>query len=195
MGHYITYEIAEDENHIWRIAEDFAYYNADRRINPNGEYHGVLTIHKEMQPFETHQDAHNYLQHTCTKRCDDHAVPFYAPVKQRTNKKIQDLQRRILETRDKYYDLDAKSWIGYRTSAYIGCPECGSKIDKKHLKQGENLCPCCRTDLRPPSTHKRLNGYIEKIKELENRLKTEEKIEYKKGKQVIMWLAKLEIDE
>lgn len=193
MGHLTTYEVAKDEKQIWRIAQDFAFYNTDREENPDGDYHGWLTIHTNMQPFETQEDAYNYLQQICTKSYDDHAVPFYAPVEAKTNTKIQELQRRIEETLAKRSELDQKSWVGYRTSAFIGCQNCKSKINKECLRKENNLCPCCNFDLRPPSTRERLTNYVNKIRELNKRLHLEQTKVNKQTAQTIMWLVKLEI--
>lgn len=193
MGHLIAHEIAESKERILSIAEEFAFYNSDREENPTGSYHGHLTIHSNMRPFETQEDAYNYLQRICTRSYDDHAVPFYEPKEPQTNKKVQDLQRRIEETFTKHNELDQKSWVGYRTSAFIGCQNCKSKINREYLRNEDNHCPCCNSDLRPPSTLERLANYNIKIRELNKRLHLEQTKANKQAPQNVMWLVKLEI--
>lgn len=193
MGHLITHEVVDSLEEIEREAVEFAFYNTDREENPTGSYHGNLTIHTDTQPFETQEDAYNYLQRICTRSYDDHAVPFYAPVENQTNNKIQDLQRRIEETLTKRSELDQKSWVGYRTSAFIGCPNCKSKINRQCIRNEDNQCPCCHFDLRPPSTLDRLANYINKIRELNKRLHIEQTKANKQAPQKVLWLVKLEI--
>lgn len=67
--------------------------------------------------------------------------------------------------------------IHRRSSTYIGCPECGSKLYLGYIK-GEK-CPLCNTDLRPKSTIEKIKWYDKKTKECR---KNKEKC----------WLAKIE---
>lgn len=193
MGYLITHVVAETEDQIWTKANEFAFYNTDRDENPNGEYHGNLTIHTEMQPFETQEEAYNYLEIIRTEYYDDHAVPFYVPVRQVSTRKIQDLQRSIEEKIAKHTELSRGSWVGYKTSSFIECPACKSKINRECLRKEDNQCPCCKSDLRPPSTLYRLSKSMSKITELREQLDDEQAKANKGVAQNIMWLVKLEI--
>lgn len=68
--------------------------------------------------------------------------------------------------------------IHLRTSKYIGCPVCGSKLYLGYIK-GEK-CPLCGMDLRASSTIEKIKWYDRKAKEIAAKYKTK------------YWLAKIE---
>ena len=77
--------------------------------------------------------------------------------------------------------------IKNRTSEYIGCPKCGSKLKASYLR-GES-CPLCRADLRSPTTLDRLNKAQQRMEELQRKMEEQHK---KETKPVVRWLVKAE---
>ncbi len=69
-------------------------------------------------------------------------------------------------------------FIHKRTSKYVDCPECGSKLNLSYIR-GEK-CPLCGTDLKPESTIEKINWYDRKADECAKKYRQE------------FWLAKIE---
>ena len=68
--------------------------------------------------------------------------------------------------------------IHKRTSKYVGCPECGSRLNLGYIR-GEK-CPLCGTDLRPESSIEKIKWHDKKASECAKKYKQE------------FWLAKIE---
>jgi transcription initiation factor IIE alpha subunit len=73
-------------------------------------------------------------------------------------------------------------------AAYIGCPNCGSKLNKERLRS--EYCPLCNGDLRAVSTLERIESYKKRIADYEAKIK-EERLK-RKNKAEIKWLVKFE---
>lgn len=104
------------------------------------------------------------------------AIPF---CRTKTSKKMDDLERRMHETRVKHNAYFAAHRVADQKAAYIGCPDCGSKINKDYFvrnkSRGVDACPVCNANLASETTKKTLAGYLQKIKELETQLEAEKK--------------------
>ena len=106
------------------------------------------------------------------------AVPFCRV----DNKKTKDLERRIVETRKKSQEYIANHRVADQKAAFIGCPDCKSKIAKMYFeglkKQSVYMidrCPVCHTSMLSETAKKTLKGYDDKIKTLEKELEVEKK--------------------
>ena len=104
------------------------------------------------------------------------AIPFCRTA---TTKKMQDLERRIEETRQKHTNYLAAHRVADQKAAFIGCPDCGSKINRNYFVErrtlGADWCPVCNANLASETTKNTLKGYMQKIKELETQLEAEKK--------------------
>lgn len=188
---YVTVDKVEN---IWVEAELFANECSDRSFSSDGRYHGNLTIHNDIEPLPSPLEAENYmafLESQTNEHCVDHAIPFYKPVKQLNTNKMADVKDRIHETYIKRDEYIEKTSVYYRTSAFIGCPYCKSKLNREALGKN-NFCPLCRTDLRAPSIQQRIQNYEDKIEELEKKFHIEKDKASRKGKQKLAWFVKLE---
>lgn len=67
-----------------------------------------------------------------------------------------------------------------RTSAFIGCVKCGSKLSRVHLTS--NKCPVCHEDLRSTTELNAIDALKKKAKTLQERIKAEEARLRKKSK-------------
>lgn len=152
---------------------------------------GYLFLQKE--PLEDYDAAQEYLDSPEISkywRRKNVAVQYYETENLKPTKKIEDLKRRIDETTDKAakYSL-AHSVINFKAD-YVGCPSCGSKLNKKYLNES-NKCPLCKTDMSSETTKKTMKGYYDKINMLKKQLKEEEKKNAKKGE--IRWLISAQL--
>ena len=72
-------------------------------------------------------------------------------------------QQKVFEWTRKRDEYIKKHSIHNRSSKFIGCPECGSKLYLGYVK-GER-CPLCNQDLRADSTLEKIKWYDQKIDE------------------------------
>lgn len=89
-----------------------------------------------------------------------------------------------------------------RTSQFIGCEKCGSKINSlwfsyKSGKFRTDKCAVCDFDLRSPTTKTRVEKFHKDIKELRKLISTEEtKLQDRvnaRHKPKVQWLLKVEV--
>ena len=105
--------------------------------------------------FDTVEAAKKYLwEHQGSY--DNRAVYAYVP------KSANKAQEKVEALLTKRTELLKQLSVHNRTSNFIGCEYCGSKISRAHLK-GEK-CPVCGTDLRPASSLSRIKALDEKIR-------------------------------
>lgn len=115
INHYTTKVTTEKNLQAWisRIT-DCAYDPQESSC-----YHGNLTIHKD-KVYKDYNEALAAIEGYDNGWYDDHVVMYYG-LSDEGRKKIQEWN----EKRDAY--IEAHS-IHKRTSKYIGCAGCGSKL-------------------------------------------------------------------
>jgi hypothetical protein len=119
---------------------------------------------------------------------DQLAVKYKSyPRPSKQSKAVSELVTRFEAARASKEKIVKDGSIKNRTSEYIGCPKCGSKL-KASLLHGE-FCPLCRADLRSPTTLDRLNKAQARIDEAQKKLEEQRK---KESKPVVKWLVKIE---
>lgn len=74
---------------------------------------------------------------------------------------------RVLENKYRSYDMDTDVRVT-RTSEFIGCPKCGSKLKRIYLKS--TYCPLCKADLRSKTVQDALQRYKTRINELKKKI-------------------------
>ena len=116
------------------------------------------------------------------------AVKYYDFSNVKDNKKVDDLEKKIAETREKKSAFAVAHSVKSQKAAYIGCPKCGSKLSRERLRG--NSCPLCSQELRAPSTLERLKSYDNRISEYEKQIAQERLKNKQKAK--VMWLVKFE---
>ena len=142
-----------------------------------------FTLH-DGKIYDSYDDAVEAIERYDRGFYDDHGV-LYKTAKEPT-KAMEDISRRIDETMKKKKDFFDSHQPNRVKAEYVGCPECGSKISKKHLRS--HRCPVCGKSMLPKSTKDRLSGYDAKVKDLEKKYAELER----KQKGDVMWLVKLE---
>lgn len=84
---------------------------------------------------------------------------------------LEQVKQKSKDAAKAYFDYDSKNRITeYRTSEYIGCKKCGSKLSSKYLTS--NYCPLCKEDLRSATIIERLKKLNEQKTEYQNQLNT-----------------------
>ena len=169
MGHQIEYYSSKvtTEKNLKLFISSITGNAYDPR--ESGGYHGNLTIHKD-KVYKDYHEAIEVIKKYNSGWYSDHIVMYY-DISAKGRAKVTEWEKK----RDNFIETHS---IHQRSSAYIGCPECGSKLYLGYIK-GEK-CPLCNTDLRPKSTIEKIKWYDKKTKECRN--KNKEKC----------WLAKIE---
>lgn len=167
MGHIVDYTFlkATDKDRAMRegyaLAEEFAYYNGDREEGSDN-YHGNFKFYDKT--FNTEDDAidffdslGSYCDGVCmVKEATKGAKTKYAKICDKVQKKKRELRDKALE---KFKE---------RTSATVGCKNCGTRITSEEAIRRNLVCPNCRNWLVPDS-------YKEKLKKLDESLDVAEK--------------------
>lgn len=177
-----SYQIIEAKSlkELFASAQDFVERETDRYLIPNPKYNkNQMTIHYDVFCY-SRKDAEKWIFDHESMRNPDHAVRYYAETAEM--KKIKKEIQKRKEEKEKYI---ADNSIKKRVSAYIGCQNCGSKLNKELLK-GEK-CPVCGSDLRSKTTLNRIDSYDKRIKNLEKKYK-----EAEKKQRNLIWIAKVE---
>ena len=111
----------------------------------------------------------------------------------RQSKKEEELTAAIKAQMDNLNKIEKQASIQNRTSEYIGCEKCGSKLKRTLLKT--EYCPLCHNDLRSKTNLDRMANARAKYNELIEKRDAEEKkrIEsLKMSSGEIRWLVKIE---
>ena len=157
--------------------------------NDGDGYWSKMTWHDEVAPLESYEKAEEWINAHDRGNYDDHAVRFKDYSKAVKTKKMSELEGKIESTRQAFEKLEKESQpVNSRTSEFIGCAECGSKVARSYLKSSK--CPVCNADLRSKTVLSRLDGYKSKIKEYSKRIDEEKKKQ--KNSCRILWLVKYE---
>lgn len=157
-------------------------------VSTSGDRYGTdrITFHDVV--CDNYSAAQAYINTKDNGFYDGHAVKYYDFSKVKDNKRVEDLEKKIAETRDKKRAFSDAHSVKSQKAAFIGCPKCGSKLSRERLRG--NSCPLCSQDLRAPSTLERLKSYDNRISEYEKQI-AQERLKNKK-KARVMWLVKFE---
>lgn len=141
---------------------------------------------------DNYDDAMEYIQSHDKDNYDQLAVKYYSYPKLEPTKTMLTLQERLRTEQAKRVAYAQAHAVSTFKAEYIGCPECGSKLKRPLLKS--NSCPLCHAEMRSKTTMETLHRYDANIKDLQQRIKAEErKLQEKTRKQAkVMWLVKTE---
>lgn len=151
-------------------------------------YSSRFTWHDEIPPYENYEKAEEAIRMLDRGWYDDHAVRFYDYSKATKTAKMAQYEAKIDDLLKAEREYREKHSINTLQAKYIGCPKCGSRLNKAYIP-GE-CCPLCRTDLRSKTTQEKIAWYGQKMKEINGRIYAEKQKQKKKA--VVKWLIKYE---
>ena len=188
MGHAINYYSVDKKSDIMKVARLHAMHNTSIEENPNGDYHGNMTIHDDIV-CNSREEAEAVIESLDRGWYDDHAVRYKVaeelePTKQMIGEKAR--AERIMNAKLEY---EAKHSLFNRKSKTVSCKHCKSVLTIEYLS--DYKCPVCNTDLRADYIVERLDKYMEEYKDSlrrynELKAKQTEKCPTK-------WLVKVEV--
>ncbi len=184
MGHNICHMTADEKCDRRKIMNAII----ERAMDDGDGYNGPMHWHDEVPPLKNCDEAEKWIEAHDTGWYDDHAVRFYDYTSAEITPKIKELQNKHAAIILKIGEYEKQHSVKNLKAAFIGCPECGSKLAKDRLHS--EFCPLCRTDLRSKTTLDTLAGYRQKQSDLWGKIKAEK--EKQKSKAKVKWLIKYE---
>ena len=147
---------------------------------------GIDPIRWNDYVCSSYKEAEEWIKKHDKGWYDQVAVKYYSPIKTKTAK-VDELEVKILDSYRIYTERNNACYPKTRTSEFIGCSKCKSRLATKYLSG--NFCPVCHADLRPESTLKSIIAAENKWK---NAVKMREEYIDKHSKKEIRWLVKIE---
>lgn len=141
--------------------------------------------------FDSYNDAYAYIEREDRNHWYNcMAVKYKDYPTPKPSKSLADLNARVKAQQDNLNKIVNDSGIQHRTSEYIGCEKCGSKLKRTLLKG--NKCPLCGEDLRSKTNLDRIANATAKLTKLREQYAEAYEAEQKKAKYEIRWLVKVE---
>ena len=152
----------------------------------------IRWIDKVLPDYES---ALAYIQEIDRGWYDQIAVKFKQSEPVKPTKKLQEMNIKLRELQQEYEMASRKVVAADFKSDFVGCKNCGSKINREYIKS--NACPVCKYDMRSDTIKSNLTRMKERITKLRNEIKEEEnklraKQVNKEKKAPVYWLVKIE---
>ena len=197
MGHCITHRdfpITETKKQITAELDEIARCDGDC----GGGLPRDIRWLDNGTPFDCWDDAVEYMKSVDRGFYDQIAVQYRAA--SGNNKSVEKARQRLIEAQETRRSASQQeNYPATRTSQFITCPDCGSKLNREKLAQhitfsGSNQCPLCQCDLRPKSIVDAYNKRVAKaeaaVEKATEALREAEKSAAKNGE--IRWCIKIE---
>ena len=182
--HAINREVYPGTWTLQKIADDVIRY-----VQSHGDGYGTDRLRfPTEQVFDNINEAHAYIDNHDKGWYDGIAVKFLDYTGVSATKKITEYEAKIAELVHKKKEYIKAHSVHTQKAAYIGCAECGSKLNKDKLR-GEH-CPLCGKDLRADTTLERINSFDVRVSELNVKIADERKKQ--KAKATVKYLVKYE---
>lgn len=147
---------------------------------------GLETIRWNNHVCGSYSEAKEWITKNDRGWYDQLAVKYLSPVSKKS-KKADELALKVKETFDAYNKKNNELYVKTRTSEFIGCSSCKSRLAAKYLKG--NFCPICRADLRSDTILKSISAAK---KRWENAQKTFDEYIQNHSEKETRWLVKIE---
>ena len=180
---YFTYPLNISKEKVKKELDGYVA-RADWQEGCTGLFRPIRWI--ENPVYESHEEAAKAIDRMDTHNYDQIAVRYkYKEMK--PDAKYDEMSKKADELYKEYNKRDKKLYAETLTSDFIGCKECGSRLNRKMLKS--NFCPVCEKDLRPEYMKKSIQTAKDKWVKAKDSA-----AEYlqKKAKAEIMWIVKIE---
>lgn len=178
---YYSYKETEDKKAIQTELDDYVEHATwEEGGSTTG---GIRWIDHVCRSYD---EAKKYIEEHDKGWYDCLAVKYISPIQERCAK-VEELGKKIKEAYDDYHKKDSAIYVKTRTSEFIGCSDCKSRLAAKYLNT--NFCPVCRADLRPETTLKAIAAAHSRWQKAQ---KNKEEYVNKHSKKETRWLVKIE---
>lgn len=192
MSHNIRYETYPENCNKKKVQKEWDAFvaHADYQEGAKGLDSQIRWIEETI--CDSYEEAERFIEAHDKGWYDSLAVRYRAYFKPAPNQRIAFLQNKVNELKQKYEERDRRLCFAKRTSAFISCPHCQSKLARQYLKF--NYCPVCHADMRSKTELGILNNMSEQLKKRRTELNEEIKTYNKKRQDLaqIRWLVKIE---
>jgi hypothetical protein len=182
--HNIEYYVYTEKVDKKAVQEDLNDFVSRETWHEGGS--GIDPIRWNDFVCKNREEAEEWIKNHDKGWYDQLAVKYYSPLPIR-GKKADELEKKVKDSETAYYQKRNANYIKTRTSKFIGCWNCGSRMASAYL-QG-NFCPICRADLRPDTLLKSIAAAQNKF---ENAKRIRDEYADKHSKKEIYWLVKIE---
>ena len=174
-----------------------AYSHIDRRVKGNSDLvefpnaGARFKIHEVSipEPLADREAAEDFLdERDDWQRSWNVVIPFYDKENCKPTKKYTALVKKLQAEQVKLSEYISTHSFSTFKAALVTCTGCGSKLNKDYIKGF--CCPLCRHDMRSDTVKNTCERYQQKIKNLQNEIRTEEK--KSAGKAVVRYLVMFE---
>lgn len=203
MGQARNFVVGESKMVIKGQAEVWASYEADRRENPSGSYHGDMTFVSDMI-FDSEKEAVEWLNNKSDRTRRDWAVKFYERKTVDMGDIFTDIKNQLDKCHESNMTILEKNGIHSRKSNFVSCKNCSSKLNREYIVKKNpitgfdkmynlvraNKCPVCSAFLISDTVVNRIEKNNDKIRELEDKREattTQSRLGEKTGK--TLWIA------
>ena len=205
MGHtcaILTFE-HNDKKQIQAECDEWGNYNCDLQERGGNLYGLGSPVRFTDKCFDNLEDAENYLEKTFGDYRQIAVRYKTLPTKERRTAEFgfeASTKGKALTT--KYYktmkEVNAFNEPHYKgvKSKYIKCRGCGSTLATEYCGTSwNNICPICKTDVRPDSVIEKMKAKKVKLKEVEKELKKakEEYFSKMEKKKILAWAVACEV--
>ncbi len=190
----LTFE-TDDKRKIQAECDEWGDYNCD--IRERGGFGGGLgcSVQFTSMVFNDFEEAEKYLDGTFGAYRQK-AVRYYEYPKRTKTATEKKLEEKFKKTNEALNALeDTPHYKGVK-SAFVTCPECGSKIATSFCgRSWHNSCPVCRHDMRPQSVLDRRDALKKTLSQTRKEWTAETKKadEKNKSKAKLCWAVACEV--
>lgn len=196
MGHSIQfYEVEvskgkKGQDEIERLANYEAEEYGDYRSPLNSAIRWIDVT------YDSYEEAENAILNVHDKGWYDQLAVKYKSYKPKEKTKaIINQEERLVKLKEDLEDYFDKNALKNKKTQYVGCKNCGSKINKDYISGAShywNKCNVCSHSLASKTTLKTIENKKLKIEELEEKVKKMIIENNQKGKATLKWLVKTE---
>lgn len=194
MAHDIEYWQYSKKTNKKDILSEIREYVEREDYDEGGTYSSSQMHWHDDVVYDSEDEARDAIDRMDNGWYDDHAVLFKdtSGLTKKT-KRMDTIEARIKETKDKKADYIQKHQITNRTSDTITCPKCRSRISLAYY-HGTHYCPVCGAELYSQTVQNAIKRYDDKVAELEKEMQAEQKKAAQKvlSKAPVKWLVKFE---
>lgn len=194
MGHNIVYFEYPENVDKTKVVNELEIYVSHEAWQEGGHLGQIRWLPGPL--CESRDDAEKYIEAHDKGWYDCLAVRYREADYSKPTKTYTALLARQKKAEIRYNKLFERSYPETVTSTYIGCKECGSRLNRsylinRHTLISPNFCPVCGSDLRPASTLKSIKN-AKKAMTVINKKLQDEICRMAKHSGEIMWLVKIE---
>lgn len=192
MGHNIQHYDYPENVDQKKVFRDLANYVQHEAWQEGGHLNEIRWL--DAKPLPSRDDAEAFLDKHDKGWYDCLAVRYLEIDRRNPTRAYAELLERRRKAYGRFATLNGELYISTISSGYVGCKNCGSKMNRAAMLKGRsapNRCPVCGAELRPASKLERIENARKAVDEIDRKLAEEERRMAKRNG-AVRWLVKIE---